>query len=94
MQRELVLYDFMFGYAQVLTADVSDESMSRQPFAGANHPAWILGHLRVAEDAALRILGEATDCPDEWYDLFEPGTVPQEDRALYPSKDDLFAGLR
>lgn len=94
LARELVLYDFMFGYAQVLTADVADESMARQPFAGANHPAWIIGHLSVAEDATLRILGEATDCPEQWYDLFEPGTVPQEERALYPSKEELFAGLQ
>jgi len=93
-ERELLLYDFMFGYAQLLTGDVADESMADQPFTGANHPAWILGHLRVSEDAALRLLDVESDCPSQWYDLFEPGTEPQPDRQSYPSKNELLVGLK
>ena len=92
-EREIILYDFMLRYATVLLADVDDGVMTDQPFAAANHPAWILGHLRVAEDAGLRMLGVESDCPATWYDLFEPGTLPHPERARYPSKAELFERL-
>lgn len=95
IEREILLYDFMQMYATALVSDIDDSQFALQPFPGANHPAWIIGHLCVCEDSSARSLGARSVCPEGWYDLFEPGTTPQSDaqRSIYPSKEVLFEQL-
>lgn len=92
-ERECTLYAFVLGYAQRLVADLDEAEMAVQPAPGMNPPAWILGHLAIATDYALRLLGEATACPRDWHVRFGPGSVPPADPAAYPSKAELMAAL-
>lgn len=91
--RERTLYAFLLGYARKLVADVDDARFADQPAPGLNHPAWIVGHLAVAADYALQLLGRPTLCPRDWQVRFGPGSTPRPDRAVYPSKADLLAAL-
>ncbi|MDB5309184.1 MAG: hypothetical protein JWO38_3386 [Gemmataceae bacterium] len=87
--RERRLYADMYGYARQLVADVPDEELAEQPAPGLNHPAWTLGHLVIAADYALQCLGARPATPDGWAALFNTGTVPDPNRAAYPSKGEL-----
>src|SRR5262249_19640345 len=89
--RECKLYAFTLDYCHRLTSDLDDASLATQPAAGINHPAWILGHLAIATDAALRCLGEPVVCPPDWRKIFGPGSTPVTDRAAYPAKAELLA---
>ena len=42
---------------------------------GANPPAFILGHLAVINDYALKFLGEERVAPKEWHKRFRSGCV-------------------
>lgn len=85
------LYADLLGYARELVADVPDEELAEQPTPGLNHPAWTLGHLVVAADYGLHLLGAPATAPDGWGGLFNPGTVPDPNRAAYPPKGELLA---
>ncbi|HJZ60292.1 MAG TPA: DinB family protein [Gemmataceae bacterium] len=87
--RERLLYADMYGYARQLVADIPDEELAEQPVPGLNHPAWILGHLVIAADYALKRLGAPMTAPEGWAAMFFPGTVPDPNRATYPSKGEL-----
>jgi uncharacterized damage-inducible protein DinB len=89
--RELTLYAFNLTYCKLLVADVPDEQFAEQPAEGFNHPAWVLGHLAAVSDFGLQILGRKFALPAEWHQLFDPGTVPSPERALYPPKAELLA---
>lgn len=87
--RERRLYADQYGYARHLVADIPDEELAEQPVPGINHPAWTLGHLVIAADYGLAVLGKPTLAPEGWGPLFNPGTVPDPNRATYPSKAEL-----
>jgi uncharacterized damage-inducible protein DinB len=84
--RERRLYADQYGYARQLTADIPDEEFAEEPVPGLNHPAWILGHLTVTADFGLHLLGEKPVAPEGWSAMFAPGTVPDPQRATYPTK--------
>jgi uncharacterized damage-inducible protein DinB len=88
-ERERRLYADQYGYARQLVADVSDEEFAEQPVPGLNHPAWTLGHLVIAADYGLAVLGQKPVAPEGWGALFNPGTVPDPNRATYPTKGEL-----
>src|SRR4051812_9039406 len=83
------LYADQYGYARQLVADVPDEEFAEQPAPGLNHPAWTLGHLVVAADYGLSLLGGKGVAPEGWAAQFRPGTVPDPTRAIYPPKAKL-----
>lgn len=83
------LYADQYGYARQLVADVPDEEFAEQPAPGLNHPAWTLGHLVIAADYTLGLLGAKGVAPEGWGALFFPGTVPDPTRAAYPPKGEL-----
>lgn len=91
--RERTLNNLMRHFAKVLVKDVDDADMARQPFEGANHPAWILGHIVVSTDGVLKLLGTEATAPAEWNSLFGRGSTVSADRAAYPSKETLLAAL-
>jgi uncharacterized damage-inducible protein DinB len=92
-ERECTIYAFLLGYAQRLVSDIEDARFVEQPAAGVNHPAWLLGHLAVAGDLFLRMLGEPIACPKEWVRTFGPGSRPSCLRTDYPSKAELLVAL-
>ena len=81
------------GFARRLVGDLSDDQMCAQPHGVVNHPAWSLGHLTVAADAAGRLLGLTPILPAGWDETFKTGGTPSSDKHLFPSRDQLLAAL-
>ena len=92
-ERELTLYKFQLNYLRLLAVDLTDADMTATPFAGANPPVWILGHLAVATDYAARMLGLETACPRAWHKLFPPGSKPADLQPPLPTKAELVAAI-
>jgi DinB superfamily len=88
-ERELRLNGLMNGYLARLLADFDDSQLEQPIVTGGNPPAWILAHLAVANDYALRMLGEPRLAPAEWHKRFGPGRSPREDPNPLPSKMEL-----
>jgi hypothetical protein len=60
------LLRFVSGLTQAAMADIPEEAMNAQPAPGINPPLWILGHLAVVADSAIRLAGGHAICPAEW----------------------------
>lgn len=93
LDRECTLYTFSLRYCRLLVGDVPDGEFADQPLAGVAHPAWVVGHLTVASDFAVTLLGGTPGSPPGWRALFWPGSTVLADRGAYPSKDELMAGF-
>ena len=92
-ERELRLNGLMNGYLSRLLQDLDEAQLAVPIAGGGNPPAWILAHLAVANDYALRMLGEPRVAPSEWHKRFGPGKSPTEDGGTLPSKTDLLQKL-
>ena len=69
-----------------LLEDVPLDKLLHQPFPGANHAMWILGHIACADDWFLRTLGpRPSQLPEGWDELFGSGASLRTDSAAYPS---------
>jgi hypothetical protein len=77
-----------------LAADMRDEPMTRTTSRGGNHPLWIVGHLAVVEGGIPRILFGEPNPVEHWGALFGQGSTPMDDRAAYPSFDEVLATYR
>ncbi len=86
-------YAFQLAYAKQLVADVPDENITNQPFPGANHPAWVLGHLVASAGFCCSMLGLDAEIPDGWDKLFGMNSTPTPDRTAYPPKQQLLDAL-
>lgn len=65
-----------------------------QPYRGANHVMWVLGHLAVTDRFAVEQLGRTgPDVPEGYQTLFGRGSTPVEDISVYPSIPLVFAVL-
>lgn len=91
--RELRLYGLMYGILQKLLADIDEKRLTHPLCEGGNPPAWILAHLAVVNDYALKNLGEQRVAPAEWHKRFRPGASPTADPAPLPSKAELIETL-
>lgn len=77
-----------------LAEGITDEQLTHRPQAGANHAAWILGHLAYADNGFYtKLSGNASVLPDNFDSLFGMGTEPTDDAGVYPSKSELLATL-
>jgi uncharacterized damage-inducible protein DinB len=92
-ERERTLNSLMRHFARSLVKDIEDADMAVQPFEGANHPAWILGHIVVTTDGVLKLLEKEPTAPPEWQTLFGRGSTVSADRSIYPRKAELLAAL-
>ena len=92
-EREQPLYAFLLDYARKLVEGVEDDRFAVEPAPGMNHPAWILGHLAICTDLALKQLGKPARCPEGWMELLGPGSKLQADRSAYPGKAELLNAL-
>ncbi len=91
-------YAMTHGLARNLVADVPCERFAEVPYAGAKHPAWVLGHLTIAGAMGVAYLKDPTNptppiegVPQEWMPLFMG--PPEPNRAVYPTKDELLAAF-
>jgi hypothetical protein len=92
--RELRLYEFLGGYAALLTADLTDAQLTVQPATGVNPPLWILGHLCVVADGGLKLLGASRLRPLSWHRDFGRGSEPGRHQIATPGKVELLAAYR
>jgi hypothetical protein len=76
-------------------ADFSDTEMLVRPCPGANHAAWQLGHLVVAEanmtNAAIQ--EGAIQLPQGFAEKFKKETASMDDPSFFPKKAELLALL-
>jgi hypothetical protein len=93
LERERKLYAVVLTLCRRMLADIADEEMTFQPAPGMNHPAWIIGHLAVTTDSAVKIVGGTPVCAEEWRAKFGPGSTLVADRSAYPSKSELLAAF-
>lgn len=93
MERELRLFQLMLSYLEKLLDGIDDQRMAEQPL-GANHPAWILGHLTVTTGFGLKLLGQKLPYPKHWLTQFGPGSQPSSSRQDYPGKEELLLTFR
>ncbi len=91
-------YAMTHGLARNLVADVPCERFAEEPFAGAKHPAWVLGHLTLAGAMGVAYLKDPTNptpamegLPQEWMPLFMG--PPLADRGAYPTKDEILGAF-
>lgn len=87
--RELTIYAFLENYVKQVVGDLSDEAMKQPAFPGGNPPSWIVGHLSIAGDLGLKLLGKPTRLPKNWAVLFGPGSKPMEHLDRHPSRAEL-----
>jgi hypothetical protein len=90
----LTLYRFTLAMCERLMVDVSQEEMEQQPTAGVNPPAWIVGHLAICTDFALKLMGKPARLPATWHEEFGPGSSPLPQKHSYPSREELMNALR
>ncbi len=92
-ENQINVYQFLLGYLKQSVADLSEEELDSQPVGAGNPPRWILGHLAICCDYALRQLGAKPVCPKEWHVAFGPGSDPKAPGVAKPTKDELVAAL-
>jgi hypothetical protein len=88
------LYRFTLARVEGLMADVPQAEMLLQPHGTGNPPAWLLGHLAIATDYALQLLGKPGRLPKEWHTRFGPKSPAVTDDCQTPTKDELMRALR
>lgn len=83
--------DFAREYAEKLVADVPADRFAECPTPTMNNPAWVYGHLVLYPNRVANLLGvsDFVTLPGTYDELFAPGSVCQNDPALYPRKDEL-----
>lgn len=86
-------YDLTLGCLKRMVADVPNELLTRQSDGAVNHPAWVIGHLAYSCQAIGGELGLQPWLSDDWAERFGTGSVPREDRPLYPTKQALLETL-
>jgi len=92
-EREIRLNGLMNRLLTGMLADM-DEAQLLAPISDVgNPPAWILGHLVVCNDYALRMLGGPRLAPAEWHKRFGRGMSPKDDPNPLPSKRELVEKL-
>ena len=78
-------------YAEANLTDIPEEKFTALPTGLVNHPAWIVGHIVLAAERTIQILGGQAACTDECAALFQ--VPPAADAGPFPAKDELMAAL-
>lgn len=92
-EREARLHDFVLAYYRRVVEGIDDARLAEIPAPGLKPPVWMLGHLAIANDYALDILGRARVCPEHWHADFGPGSVPLEGKGPSPSRAELVSAF-
>ena len=86
-------YKLNLDYLRLLIADVPDERLAEQPGGAVNHPLWTIGHLVYAAQMIGTETGLPTWLSDDWPARYGTGSVPSNERSVYPSKDGALSEL-
>ena len=80
-ESETTLVKFAIHYLKTLAADLSDKELTTLTESTGKTPQWILGHLRIASEFGIQILGDDPACGEEWFAAYGPGSQPGADDA-------------
>ena len=73
-----------------LLEDISDDQFFHQLFQGANHAAWIVGHICLNDDRFLTGLeGRPSQLPAGWAALFAAGSSPGAESDQHPTREQM-----
>jgi uncharacterized damage-inducible protein DinB len=72
----LTTYRFSLGLLQAHIADMSDEELARPITPGHHSGMWVLGHLVIAANIALKRIGQPHSLPEDRMNAFGPGSDP------------------
>ena len=93
---KVTLDSLRFGrsFVTMMLEKTPDELFYKPAFEGANHAAWVVGHLATTDEFFYKTLagGEGV-LPKEWEDLFGMNSVCQADASKYPSRQELESAL-
>lgn len=93
--EQLGMGQFLFDK---FTGDLSDADYFKAPIPGANHTAWIIGHIAASEDSLVAgATGKPKKVDEATYELFKGGSKCLPDAAKYPARkkiDELFKDCR
>jgi hypothetical protein len=98
--KDVILSQLQTGQFLIdqFTPDLSDEEYFEIPVAGANHAAWLMGHLAVSEDGlTAAATGGAKIFPDTTHEKFRGGSTCHADASKFPSRreiDEMFKRSR
>ncbi len=98
MDQFQLVADGLAGNLEMLKgtiADFSDADIYVRPCAGANHPAWQIGHLAGAETWMVSQFDPkaATQLPEGWDKKFNKETCSKDDPAFFGTKAQLLDQL-
>jgi hypothetical protein len=79
------------GTMKATLGDFSDQDMLARPAPAANHAAWQLGHLVVAETNCINAVkpGSMPELPAGFAERFTKDTAKKDSPADFPSKEEL-----
>jgi len=82
------------GFLKMLIEKTTDDIFYTPAFEGANHAAWVVGHLAYTDDCFLEDLaGQERKVPKAWEALFGVNSKPTSDAKIYPTRQELMAVL-
>ncbi len=86
-------FSFCINYLKMLLDGVEADKITQQPFAGANHPAWIIGHITISMEFAASLAGVEYKAPEGYEELFGMKSKPDSEPGKYPGLAALLAEL-
>lgn len=94
--RKVTLDSLRFGrsFVKMMLEKTPDELFHTPAFEGANHPAWVVGHLATTDEFFYKSLGGGEGAlPAEWDALFGMNSKCVADASKYPSRKELETAL-
>lgn len=81
------------GLLKMTLGDFTDAELLVRPCEGANHIAWQLGHLIVAEASMVEAVapGKGGQVPENYKAIFSKENASSNDSSLFPKKAELLA---
>jgi len=89
----ITLFRLSIAFTQKAFGDIPEEQMRAQPAPGINPPVWLLGHMCVGWDSALRLIGQRGICPADYRRNFGPGSSLDAMPAELPPKKEMLETL-
>ena len=93
MQAAAAQCAFLLSQYQRWLTGLADAHRGLEPAPGVKTAGWLVGHLVITGDFALKLCGRPPLAPKEWRPLFSTGTTPGQDVGAYPPMGDLVAAF-
>ena len=78
-ESETTLLNFALDYLKNLCADLDDADLTTLSESTGKTPQWILGHLRIASEFGIQMLGAEPACGPDWFAAYGPGSQPNSE---------------